>query len=721
MPVGILVLGYRALTPLRQPFLTKARSFPMRPDILFSLFSPVTALTGVGPRIAKQIAKAAGEHVVDLYWHRPSSLIDRRFSPQIAEAPDGAVATITLTVDTHLPPHNRRLPYRVRCRDATGTLDLVFFHAHPDYLKKVLPEGKTRIVSGRVEYFRDEIQMTHPDHIATVEERDSLETVEALYPLSVGLTQKTMGKAIKAALEMVPDLPEWIDAAFFKQQKWVSWRESLLALHKPQEEADLSPRALPQLRLAYDEILASQLALALIRAQYRRLSGRAITGDGHLRQAALSALPFRLTPSQEQVLAEITEDMKSDGRMLRLLQGDVGSGKTVVAFLAMLTAAEAGTQAVIMAPTEILARQHMATIAPLAEAAGVEAVLLTGREKGKNREKILDGLATGDITLAVGTHALFQEDVAFADLSFAVIDEQHRFGVHQRMLLAEKGTGTDVLVMTATPIPRTLTQAAFGDMDVSRLTEKPPGRRPVDTRVVPVSRINDVVSAISRCIARSERVYWVCPLIDESEARDLAAATERFDSLSHVLGEHVGLVHGAMKGKEKDAVMARFACGGITVLVATTVIEVGVDVPEATMMVVEHAERFGLAQLHQLRGRIGRGERKSLCLLLYAPPLGKTARARLEILRASDDGFHIAEEDLRLRGAGEVLGTRQSGLPEFRLADLAEHGDLLAAARDDARLILNRDPGLESPRGEALRVLLYLFERDSVVKYARSG
>lgn len=693
----------------------------MRPDILFSLFSPVTALSGVGPRIAKQIAKAAGEHIVDLCWHRPSSLIDRRFAPKITEAPDGAVATITLTVDDHIPPHNRRLPYRIRCSDETGTLDLVFFHARPDYLKKVLPEGETRIVSGRVEYFRNQPQMTHPDHIAKIEDRESLATVEALYPLSAGLTQKIMGKAVKAALEMTAELPEWIDPAFMKQQKWLPWRESLLVLHKPQSEADLDACALPRLRLAYDEILSSQLALALIRARYRCLSGRAITGHGRLRDAALSALPFRLTESQEQALSEITEDMKSTSRMLRLLQGDVGSGKTVVAFLAMLTAAEAGTQAVLMAPTEILARQHMATIAPLAKAAGVEAVLLTGREKGKNRENVLEGLATGETTLAVGTHALFQEGVVFADLSFAVIDEQHRFGVHQRMLLAEKGTGTDVLVMTATPIPRTLTQAAFGDMDVSRLTEKPPGRKTVDTRVAPVSRINEVVDAISRRTAKGERVYWVCPLIDESEALALAAASDRYDALSHILGERVGLVHGTMKGKERDAVMARFTSGEITVLVATTVIEVGVDVPEATMMVVEHAERFGLAQLHQLRGRIGRGERESLCLLLYAPPLGNTARSRLKILRASDDGFHIAEEDLRLRGAGEVLGTRQSGLPEFRLADLAEHGDLLSAARDDVRLILNRDPGLKSPRGEALRVLLYLFERDSVVKYAGSG
>ncbi len=696
----------------------------MRPDILFPLFFPVTMLPGIGPRIAKQIAKAAGGQVVDLCWHLPSSLIDRRLAPKIAEAPDGAVATITLTVDAHSPPHNRRLPYRVRCSDETGSLDLVFFHARPDYLKRALPKGETRVVSGRVEYFRGQpqrLQMPHPDHIVPLEERDSLRTVEALYPLCGGLTQKTIGKAIKAALETIPALPEWIEPAFLRQQKWLSWRDSLLALHAPQSEADLDTRALPRLRLAYDEMLASQLTLALTRARYRRLSGRAITGDGQLRHAALAALPFCLTKSQKQALSEITEDMKSTGRMLRLLQGDVGSGKTVIAFLSMLTAAEAGTQAVLMAPTEILARQHMATIVPLAKAAGVDAILLTGREKGKNRRNVLEGLATGETTLAVGTHALFQEDVVFADLSLAVIDEQHRFGVHQRMLLAEKGKGTDVLVMTATPIPRTLTQAAFGDMDVSRLTEKPPSRRPVDTKVLPISRVNEVVSAISRRCAKGERIYWVCPLIDESEDLDLAAASDRYDALCYILGERVGLVHGAMKGKEKDAVLARFVSGEITVLVATTVIEVGIDVPEATMMVVEHAERFGLAQLHQLRGRIGRGQRESLCLLLYAPPLGDVARSRLEILRASDDGFYIAEEDLRLRGAGEVLGTRQSGLPEFHFADLAEHSDLLGVARDDARLILECDPGLGSPRGEALRVLLYLFERDSVVKYARSG
>ena len=489
--------------------------------------------------------------------------------------------------------------------------------------------------------------------------------------------------------------------------------------HAPESQAGLTPAA--RARLTYDELLASQLALALARAQLRRLPGRAVAGDGRLRERALKALPFRLTGSQEQVFAQIAADMASDARMLRLLQGDVGSGKTVVALMAMLNAVEAGYQAALMAPTEILARQHMATMEPLARAAGVEIALLTGRGKGKGRRAVLDGLAAGDIKLAVGTHALFQEQVAFRDLGLAVVDEQHRFGVHQRLTLAAKGRGVDMLVMTATPIPRTLLLAAYGDMNVSALTEKPAGRPPVDTRTMPLSRLGEVVAAVKRRVGQGAKAYWVCPLVEESEAVDLAAASERHAYLTGRFGGCVGLVHGRMKGPEKDAVMAAFAKGALDVLVATTVIEVGVDVPVANIMVIEHAERFGLAQLHQLRGRIGRGDKPSTCLLLYAGPLTPTARARLKILRETDDGFRIAEEDLRLRGAGELLGTRQSGLPDFRLADLAKHAELLAVARDDARLILERDPGLETPRGTALRTLLYLFERDAVVKYVRSG
>ena len=693
----------------------------MRPDILFPIFAPVTSLKGVGPRIAKLIEGIAGPHVADLFWHLPSGLIDRRFAPRIADAPSGVIATITVDVLSHHPPPNRRLPYKITCEDETGRMSLVFFHARADYLNKILPEGETRVVSGKVERFNDEIQMAHPDHVGTPAERDKLQAVEPVYPLTQGLSLKVLSKAIGGALPLAPDLPEWLDPAFRKKHSWPAWREALETLHSPETEDDLSPETPARSRLAYDELLANQLALALVRAHMRRVRGRSTTGTGVLRNKVLAALPWRLTDSQSRALDEITADMASEARMHRLLQGDVGSGKTVVALLSMLAAVEDGGQAVILAPTEILARQHLATIQPLADAAGIRAEILTGREKGKNRDGILARLADGTASIAVGTHALIQTGVEFDKLSMAVIDEQHRFGVHQRLLLAEKGAAVDILVMTATPIPRTLMLTAYGDMEVSKLMEKPAGRRPIDTRTIPLSRLSEVTAAIRRALETDARIYWVCPLVEESEKIDLSAAEDRAEQLRRQFGDRVMLVHGRMKGAEKDKVMAAFAEGSARILVATTVIEVGVDVPEATIMVVEHAERFGLAQLHQLRGRIGRGDKPSTCLLLYGDGLTETARSRLKILRESEDGFRIAEEDLRLRGAGELLGTRQSGLPEFRIADLAVHGDLLAAARDDAQLILNRNPGLRDERGEALRTLLYLFERDAAVRFIRSG
>jgi len=526
---------------------------------------------------------------------------------------------------------------------------------------------------------------------------------------------------VRGALERVPRMPEWQDPAFLKREGFAPFGEALARAHAPVHEADLSPDTVWRRRLAYDELLANQLALTLIRAQLRGPAGRRIVGDGRLRAKAIAALPFALTDGQLSALSEIEKDMAGEKRMLRLLQGDVGSGKTIVALLSLLNAVEAGLQGALMAPTELLVRQHLAAMEPYAKAAGVRLAALTGREKGASREAVLAALAAGEIDILIGTHALFSEDVAFRDLGLAVIDEQHRFGVHQRMSLQSKGKPADVLVMTATPIPRTLALTAFGDMDVSQITGRPPGRKPVETRVMNADRLDDLTQHLKQALDRGQRAYWVCPLVEESEKIDLAAAEDRAAMLKKIFGKKVGLVHGKLKAAERDAAMAAFKAGDIQLLVATTVIEVGVDVPEATIMVVEHAERFGLAQLHQLRGRVGRGAGKSSCLLVYHAPLGETAKARLKTLRESDDGFVIAEMDLKLRGPGDVLGKRQSGMEDLRVADMAAHGDLLAVAHDDAKLMLARDPELKSPRGEGLRVLLYLFGRDEAVRYLRTG
>ena len=699
----------------------------MRPEILFPLFAPVSSLPGIGPRSGKLIEKLAGPHVVDLLWHLPTGLIDRRFSPKIAVAPDGAIATIQVEVDAHMAPRGRRQPYKVRCFDDTGTLYLVFFHARPDYLQKLLPAGETRVISGRIEHYGREVQMTHPDHIGAPADLAKLQAVEPVYGLTEGLSPKVLGRAMRAALERAPALGEWIDADFLGRKRWDDWRSALHTAHAPQSEADLAPPTRARARLAYDELLANQLALALVRRSSRRRRGRRTRGDARRSALVRAALPFSPTASQEAALADIAANMAAPTPMLRLLQGDVGSGKTVVALLAMLIAVESGAQAALMAPTDLLARQHFSVLEPLARAAQARIALLTGRDKGKERTKRLGELSAGEIDILVGTHALFQKDVAFRDLALVVIDEQHRFGVQQRLALADKSASAsgpdavDTLLMTATPIPRTLALTVYGDTEVSQLTEKPAGRKPIDTRAMPIGRLGSVVAAVARAVEGGGRVYWVCPLVADSEDLDLAAAEARHDSLVERFGGRVGLVHGRLKKGARDATMQAFVDGAIDILVATTVIEVGVDVPEATVMVIEHAERFGLAQLHQLRGRVGRGAGQATCLLLYATPLGETARARINILRQSDDGFFIAEEDLRLRGSGEVLGVRQSGAPLFRIADIAYHADLLAVARDQARLVLERDPELKGAHGRALRHLLYLFERDAAVRTLRSG
>jgi ATP-dependent DNA helicase RecG len=704
----------------------------LRPAILDPLFAPATALPGVGPKVAQLLDRLLGEpgrpaRIVDLLFHLPHGGISRELKGSIAEAPVGETVTLKVRVTEHRPgpPRRGKAPFRILVEDDTGDILLVFFNAHPERIQALLPVGSVRYVSGKIEIWDGYRQMVHPDRILDERRIGELPAVEAVYGLTEGLSTRLVGKFVGAALQRVPALPEWQDQAFIEQSRFPAFGEALHQLHRPAVAADVSPEAAAaspaRRRLAYDELLASQLALALVRSRMRRLPGRSNAGDGRIAAKITAALPFGLTGAQDRALDEIRRDLASDKRMLRLLQGDVGSGKTAVALLAMASAIEAGRQAALMAPTEILARQHFERFEPLARKAGLRVALLTGRDKGAERRRVLLGLAEGAVDIVVGTHALFQEDVAFRDLGLAVVDEQHRFGVHQRLALGQKGDAVDILVMTATPIPRTLALTYFGDMDVSVLNEKPPGRKPIATRLVSTERLQEVADAIGRAIKAGDRVYWICPLVAESELVDLAAAEDRFAELRQVFGDAVGLVHGKLGPRERDAAMARFAAGETAILVATTVIEVGVDVPEATVMVIEHAERFGLAQLHQLRGRIGRGERASTCLLLYKGPLGPMAKARLEMMRETEDGFRIAEEDLRLRGEGEILGTRQSGLAAFRLARTELDGDLLGAARDDARLTVERDPRLEGERGQALRVLLYLFERDAAVRLLGAG
>ncbi|TCV65472.1 ATP-dependent DNA helicase RecG [Neorhizobium sp. R1-B] len=702
----------------------------MRPAVLDPLFSPVASLAGVGPKLADLIARVTGREdaddcrVVDLLFHAPHSLIDRRNRPGIALAPQGAIVTIEGRVDRHQPPPRGKpnLPYRVFLHDDTGELALTFFRAKGNWLEKSLPIDETVMVSGKVDWFNGRPSMVHPDFIVKSSEAENLPLIEPVYPLTAGLSPKLLRKAIDGALARLPILPEWVDVNLALRQGFPSVTDSFQRLHDPRDETDVESQSPARRRLAYDEFLAGQVSLALVRQRIRKVPGQPIRVKGDLAAEIIAHLPFSLTPSQKKAVDDILKDMAGEDRMLRLLQGDVGAGKTLVALLAMAAAVEAGGQAVLMAPTEILARQHFSTISRLAGAAGVTVEVLTGRTKGRERDQIVERIASGEAQIVIGTHALFQDAISYHNLLLAVVDEQHRFGVHQRLRLTAKGISPHMLVMTATPIPRTLVLAAFGDMDVSKLTEKPAGRKPIQTVTIPTERIGEIVSRLRTAIADGKKGYWICPLVEESDVSDLMSAEERYQVLAQELGrDNVGLVHGRMSGPEKDAVMSAFKNGELRLLVATTVVEVGVDVPDATIMVIEHAERFGLAQLHQLRGRVGRGDDASTCILLYKGPLSETGRARLSILRDSEDGFLIAEEDLRLRGEGELLGTRQSGTPGFRIASLEAHADLLDIARKDATYLLERDPELTSERGQNMRVLLYLHRRDEAIRFLRAG
>ncbi|WP_295311656.1 ATP-dependent DNA helicase RecG [Roseobacter sp.] len=693
-----------------------------RPETLFPLFAGMATLAGVGPKTAQHFEAMGIAAPRDLLLTLPQGGIDRRRRETVLGAEFPQTVTVSVTIGTHRPARTKGGAYRIDVTDAQTAFQLVFFHARGDYWQKTLPEGCKRVVSGKVEVFDGIPQMVHPDHIVTPEKADDIPLFEPVYPLTAGINQKLMYKATRGALQLVPETDEWVDPAQRKKAGWPGFKEALQAAHAPQMHTDLSHTAPARERLAYDELMAHQITLALARLSDRRRAGRASAGDGRLQARVLSALPYDATGAQTRAISGINADMAAGSRMNRLLQGDVGSGKTLVAFMALLRAVEAGGQGVLMAPTEILARQHLESLQPLAEDAGVVLEILTGRDKGRERQAKLAALSRGDIHILVGTHAVFQADVTFADLRLAVVDEQHRFGVRQRLELGKKGAAADVLVMTATPIPRSLALAQYGDMDVSVLDEKPPGRKPVKTALISTDRTDEVIERLRTAVKDGRQCYWVCPLVDESETTDLADAEARFRMLRATLGEGiVGLVHGQMPPAEKDAAMAAFQSGQTRVLVATTVIEVGVNVPAATIMVIERAEIFGLAQLHQLRGRVGRGAESSTCLLMYKPPLSENGRRRLEVLRETEDGFVIAETDLQMRGAGDVIGTAQSGVPRFRIADLERQAGLMAVAQSDARRLLESDPGLQSPRGQAARMLLWLMRQEEAIGLIHVG
>ena len=692
-----------------------------RPEILFPLFAGLETLEGIGPKTAKLFSVLGVERPKDLLYLLPHSGVERLRITSVRDVIPPEMVTVEVEVGLHIPAQSKGRPYRVLVRDDKLEFQLVFFHQRGEFLQKQLPTGQRRLVSGKVELFDGVAQIVHPDHILRLEDAAELPDFEPVYPLTAGLTQRLLAKSAAATLARAPDLGEWIDGPLKTREGWPDWRTALLQAHGPRAHGDLAPTHPARARLAYDELFAHQVTLSLARARQRRGKGRASRASGALQAQVLASLPYAPTGAQTRAIGEIAADMASPLRMNRLLQGDVGSGKTLVAFLALLVAVEAGGQGVMMAPTEILARQHHEGLSPLAAAAGVRLEMLTGRDKGADRRAKLAALADGRLQILVGTHAVFQKDVLFHDLRLAVVDEQHRFGVAQRMELGAKGQAADVLVMTATPIPRSLALASYGDMDISVLDEKPAGRKPIQTALVASTRLDEVIAHLARAIAEGRQAYWVCPLVEDSEVLDYASAEARFTGLRAALGEGVGLVHGQLPPAEKDAAMARFVAGDTKVLVATTVIEVGVNVPNASIMVIERAEIFGLSQLHQLRGRVGRGAAQSTCLLLYQAPLSESGERRLKVIRDTEDGFRIAEEDLAMRGAGDLIGTAQSGLPRFRVADLERQAGLMAIAQDDARRLLADDPDLASPRGKAVRNLLWLLDQDRAIRLISVG
>ena len=685
----------------------------MRPKILFNLFSNIISIKGIGPKYAKLIERLCGNHIIDLLFHKPVAFIDRRNNPKIIDLEENSISTLIVTIDRHVPAFNKRMPYRINCSDETGSMSIVYFNIRGPYLRTVMPQGSKRVISGKIEKYKDSYQMTHPHHVADINQLENLRSIETIYPLTGGLTAKPLRNAINSSLNSIGDLPEWISLELLKKKKWEPWSISLKLLHNPKEIFN-SVNSLHLERLAFDELLSHQLTIRLIKQKIKKIKGNELKSTNFLISKLSNLLEFQLTNDQKNTISDISLDLSSSNKMLRLIQGDVGSGKTIVAFHSMLQVIENKKKTVLMAPTELLAEQHFRTISNYASKLSLTCSLITSSTKKTHNF---------NADILIGTHALFQEKVIISNVGLVVIDEQHKFGVHQRIMLSEKvGNECDILLMTATPIPRTLELASYGDMDISKILEKPKNRKEITTKSINIKKVDDLKKAILKKINNNEKIYWVCPLVEDSEKLSLQSVNNRLlDLQKYYSKDNVAMIHGKMSQEDKNKIMHSYNNGKIKILIATSVIEVGIDDPDSTVMVIENAERFGLSQLHQLRGRVGRGSKKSSCILLFYGPLSETAKRRINIMKETNDGFKIAEEDLDIRGAGELLGARQSGLPDFKLSNLDVHKDLLKLARDEAAKIVSIDPKLKTDQGKALRILLHLFKNEVAIDYLKSG
>ena len=668
----------------------------------------VSTLDGVGIKTKKILKKKKIEKISDLLWNLPQGFVDRSNIKQLDKLEIGKITTVKVKVLKYNFPRKRNLPNKVFCEDEKGKIEIIFFNSREGYIRNILPLNTMVVVSGKINYYKNKYQITNPDYTVPINKENFVNKLMPKYSLTEGLTEKVYNKLINQVLENIIEIPEWHNNEVLKKIGNVSWHNAILEIHKKKENL-LNSKYYK--RLAYDEILANLLVLSEVRQRVRKYNKQKKIFDNTLSKKIISNFNFSLTEDQKKAVNEINNDLMSDYKMFRILQGDVGSGKTIVSFIAAANTIKSKWQVALMAPTEILAKQHYILACKIFKSSGIKISFLSGKTDPKEKKIILKNLLDGNINFLIGTHALFQKNTVFKKLGLVIIDEQHKFGVKQRIDLSDKGgKECDILLMSATPIPRTLVLTIYGDMDISILSEKPIGRKEIITLSKPEEKISEIILFIKKQINIGNQVFWVCPLIDESKKLDYSAAVEKYNYLSKIFNKNVGLIHGGLDKNKKNDVLNSFLNKSINILVSTTVIEVGIDFPNANVIIIENSNKFGLSQLHQLRGRVGRGSTQGTCILLYKKNLSENAKKRIKILKNSNDGFFIAEEDMKLRGFGDILGFQQSGMKDFKLADPVHHADLFKIAEQDIKNI-----ELNKKNSKKYDFLLKLFDKVNII------